>query len=363
MSDDLRSALEAAYDKVEREDAPAAPEESGRPEANAEEPVRDTAPTERSEPEGERKEQPSGEEERAVKKEPEVPAKEVTPDQTEAKSEAKSDEPKPEPRPLTKAPESWKPLAKEHWAKLPSEVQAEVARREREITQTLQQTSEERKLANHFKESIRPFEAMIRAENRDPVTAATELFATAALLRTGTPVQKAQLVADMVKNFGIDIQALDSALVGEEIPDEQSKITKLLDQRLQPVMSFIDEVKSVRASREATTNSEVMSEIEAFANDPKNEFFNDVREEMADLMELSSRRGRPLSLKAAYDQTIRYNPEIQQILQSRKDAEIAKKREAASSLPSKGAPRTGPQQSSGSVRDDIENAISSLANR
>ena len=43
----LREALEAAYDEVGTDaPAPAAPEETGRPETDAPEPVRDTAPTE-----------------------------------------------------------------------------------------------------------------------------------------------------------------------------------------------------------------------------------------------------------------------------------------------------------------------------
>lgn len=359
--EDLRSALEAAYDTAERE-APAAPEEGGRPPENTEEPVRNTAPTERSEPEGSAKGS-SGVEGAEEPKETESPADEVKPGQPEAKSEAKPETPKSETRPSTKAPESWKPLAKEHWAKLPSEVQAEVARREREITQTLQQTAEDRKLANHFKESIRPFEHMIRAENRDPVTAASELFATAALLRTGTPAQKAQLVAGMVKNFGIDIQALDSALVGETVPDEQSKFSQLLDQRLQPVMGFLEEIKGLRAKREQETSNTVRSEIEEFAGKPENEFFDYVREDMADLMEMASRRGAPMTLKDAYDRATKINAEVQQIVQRRKEEQLAGKREAAASLPSKGASNSSKPTSSGNLRGDIESAISSLASR
>jgi len=357
----LRSALEAAYDNAERE-APAAPEEAGGSEANAEEPLRDTAPTERSEPEGRAKE-PSGAERDEESVDSGVPAKEVTPDQTEAKSEAKSDEPKPEPRPSIKVPESWKPIAKEHWTKLPAEVQQEVMRREREITQTLQQTAEQRKLADRFTEATRPFEAMIRAEGRDPVVAAQELFATAAFLRTGTPAQKAQLVANMVKNFGIPIDALDQALVGEEIPDEESKIANLLDQRLKPVMGFMEELKSLRSQREASTQQQIQTEIEAFAEDPQNEFFTDVREDMADIMEISSRRGHKLTLKQAYDKAVLANDEIQQILKKRKEAKIVEKQDAASSIPSKGAPRTGAVQGGGSLRSDIENAFNTLANR
>jgi len=204
---------------------------------------------------------------------------------------------------------------------------------------------------------------MIRAENRDPVTAASELFATAAMLRMGSPVQKAQLVANMVKNFGIPIDALDAALVGEDIPDEDSKLQRLLDQRLQPVNEFISEVKSLKQKRQEATGSEVMTEIEAFAAAPENEFFDDVRETMADLMEVATKRGRSITLKQAYDQAVLLTPEVKSVIDSRKAAAAAKKREAAASLPSSPPPQGGPTGKSGSLRDDIESAFASVANR
>jgi len=365
----LRETLEAAYEEVGTTPAPAASEETGGSKTDPSEPVRDTAPTEKStgadEPtadsSGERK---RGEKGRFVKdKETEVQAEKDTPDQTAAQTEAKPEEPPPEPRPTTRAPESWKPASREHWSKLPADVQQEVVRREREITLTLQQTAQQRKLAEHFTESIRPFEAMIRAENRDPVTAASELFATAAMLRMGSPVQKAQLVANMVKNFGIPIDALDAALVGEDIPDEDSKLQRLLDQRLQPVNEFISEVKSLKQKRQEATGSEVMTEIEAFAAAPENEFFDDVRETMADLMEVATKRGRSITLKQAYDQAVLLTPEVKSVIDSRKAAAAAKKREAAASLPSSPPPQGGPTGKSGSLRDDIESAFASVANR
>lgn len=365
----LRETLEAAYAEVGTESpAPAAPEETGRPETDAPEPVRDTAPTEESatdakpaaEPSGERKRGPDG---KFLKTKAEIQAETAKPDQPTEAIEAKPDEPPPESRPTAKAPESWKPIAREHWAKLPADVQQEVVRREREITLTLQQTAQQRKLAEHFTESIRPFEAMIRAENRDPVTAASELFATAAMLRMGSPVQKAQLVANMVKNFGIPVEALDAALVGEQIPDEDSKLQRLLDQRLAPVNEFITEVKSLKQQRQEKAGSEVMSEIEQFSQNPANEFFDDVREEMADLMEFASKRGRPLTLKQAYDKATALNPEISKVLEQRKAADIAKKREAAASLPSSPPPQSGAKPGNGSLRDDLENAFAIVANR
>lgn len=365
----LRETLEAAYEEVGAESpAGAAPEETGRPAQDAPEPVRDTAPTEKStgatEPtadsSGGRKRGPDG---KFLKKTDEPQPVTATPEPATATPEPTPESTPAEARPTIRAPESWKPVAREYWAKLPLDVQQEVSRREREITTTLQQTAEERKLASNFRESVRPFEAMIRAENRDPVTAASELFATAAMLRMGTPVQKAQLVANMVKNFGIPIEMLDSALVGEQIPDEDSKLQRLLDQRLQPVTEFISEFKSLKQQRQEKASGDVMTEIKAFSENPENEFFEDVREDMADLMELASKRGRPITLKDAYDRAIAVHPEISKVLSQRRAEEADRKRNAASSLPSSPPPQGGAKQSNGSLREDLENAFATVANR
>jgi flagellar biosynthesis/type III secretory pathway chaperone len=365
----LRETLEAAYEEVGTDPTPsAAPEETGRSAQDASEPVRDTAPTEEPaagakpavEPTGGKKRGPDG---KFLKTETETQAETASPDQPEAAIEAKPEEPPPESRPSVRAPESWKPVAREHWAKLPAEVQQEVARREKEITQTLQQTAQQRKLAEHFTESVRPFEAMIRAENRDPVTAASELFATAAMLRMGSPVQKAQLVANMVKNFGIPIDALDAALVGEQIPDEDSKLARLIDQRLQPVNQFINEVQTLKQRRTETVSTEVQTEIEAFANDPANEFFADLRDTMADLMEVASKNGRRLTLRDAYDRAVLLTPDVKAVVDSRKAATVAKKKEASASLPQTPPPQGGTGKEAATLRADIENAFASVANR
>lgn len=364
----LRETLEAAYAEVEQPaPASAPPEETGGSDKDPAEPVRDTAPTEEptadkpaAEPSGGKKRGPKG---RFVKEETEAPAAEPTAEPTEPPAAESAEEREPEPRVWEKVPESWKPAAREYWAKLPAEVQREVARREKEITSTLQETANKRKLADSFSEAIRPYEAIIRSEGRDPVVAAGELFATATLLRMGTPQQKARLVANMVKNFNIPIDVLDSTLAGEVVPDETSKLQQIIDQRLAPVMKFVDEVQALKKRRENTVETQIDTEIETFAKNPENEFFDDVRETMADLMELASKRGKPLTLKEAYDKAIVLTPEVKSVIDARRKEEADKKRAAASSLPINPPPAATPTGSSNSLRSDIENAFAAVAGR
>ena len=96
--------------------------------------------------------------------------------------------PKAEPKaaPQERAPASWRPDVREHWSRLPPEVRAEVARREREMQATLQDTAEARRFSEQLQNVIRPYEMFIKAENSNPLQAIDNLMSTAARLRTGT---------------------------------------------------------------------------------------------------------------------------------------------------------------------------------
>jgi len=351
--DDLRSALEEAYNESEGGTDTSSPETGGSTE-NTEEPVRTTAPTEKSEPTDaakpdDGKPDTTGEAPKPVEKK-------------DAKKEAVTPERKQESSTSFKAPESWKPQSREAWAKIPVEAQEEIVRREREIVQTLQSTAGARKLANDFVNTISPFEMMIRAEGADPLSATRDLFGQAAILRIGTPAQKAQMVANVVKQFGVPIQMLDAALVGEAIPDEESKISQIIQAQLAPVRQFMSTIDQTRQQRAQQVDGQIDGEIEQFASDQANEFFYDVKDEMADLMEMAASRGQNLTLKQAYDKAVKMNDEIQKTVSQRKQQQVANARNAGSSLPSRGAPVQGASKAD-DLRGDLLNAFENVANR
>jgi hypothetical protein len=268
-------------------------------------------------------------------------------------------------KPRTRAPESWKPAIREHWEKLPPEVQGEINRRERDTASALQQSAEARRFAQEFQTAVRPFEGFIAAERSTPLAAFTNLMQTAAQLRIGTPVQKATVVQNIIKQYGIDIQTLDSLLAGE-MPQPDNGIARLLDERLMPIQNFIQNFQGQNQQRLNQTQQEVTNEIDAFAKDPANEFFEDVRDEMATLMRVEAERGRTMTIKQAYDRAIMFTPEVAEIVEKRKAAaqaqkeaeRISSKKAAGSSI--RGTSGAGATASSrgGSIREDLEAAFS-----
>ncbi len=366
MSDSLRDAVSAAFDQ---------PEESATP---APEPAETTAsPTAPSEPvaaESSSTAAPSaGASTRDEKGRfaPSAKAKPATTAEQPAPPGARTDAvgggpvlptatapvvPAPEP---LKPPQSWKPQYREKWAGLPPEVQQEVLRREKEISTTMQEAAAVRRFQEQFQQTVAPFEGMIRAEGSEPLAAVRNLLQTAAALRTAPPAHKAQLIAQLVKSYSIPIDALDAALVGEQPPagaaqhvDPRSIAAQVRQEVIGGLTQHFQQAQAAKGRAEA----------EAFmASAP--EFFDDVRDEMADLLEVSARRGVAMSPKDAYDRACRLNDNVRAVLEQRAAAANAtnaqastqRARAASSSVKSQPAGMAAPKELN-SIRDYVEAA-------
>lgn len=245
-----------------------------------------------------------------------------------------------------RAPNSWKPAIREHWANLPPEVRAEVSRRELEVQQTLSQTAQVRRFAQDFAQTINPYSHLIRAQGSTPLQAVNNLMGTAARLMQGNQQEKATTVAEIIANYGIDIQVLDQVLSnGTYNPGNAPSQTQAVPTWAKPIFGFMDNLQRMQEQRQLQIQQEADQAIQQLEQRP---FFEDVREDMADLMETAANRGRVLTMEQAYEKAIALNPEISKIVEQRKRAEtsrnpvseaaatLARARKAASSV--KGSP-------------------------
>lgn len=117
--------------------------------------------------------------------------------------------------PYAKAPQSWKPGAREAWAQLPPDVRAEVHRREKEVARTVQETTQARQVMQHVSHMQQSYAPALQAEGVDVLTASANLMQLASRLRFGTPPEKAMLAAQIIRNYGVDVNALADALDGQ----------------------------------------------------------------------------------------------------------------------------------------------------
>jgi hypothetical protein len=269
------------------------------------------------------------------------------------------------------APQSWSPLAREHWKAMPPAAQAEVVRREQEMQRYVNEMAPARNIAERFTQTIQPYLGVIQAEGVDPLTAVRNLMSVTQTMRQGTQYEKAQMLAQVIKVYGVDIGTLDSALVGTLQPGQGQQpqgadpqyVQSLVQQQLAPLYQMAQQRQQAIVQQ---ADGEARSELETFASDPANEFFSDLRYEMADIIELGEKHGRDITLEQAYQRAAMLHPEVSKVMLARQQGvnarsltQAAQRAKGAAVSVRGSAPVGGPVgREPNSIRESIEAAIS-----
>lgn len=275
-----------------------------------------------------------------------------------------------------KPPQSWRGPAKETWGALPEAARVEVLRREKEIATQLAAVGEDRKYASAFRQTLAPYEAQIRAEGSTPEKAVGNLLNTAMALRTAPPAHKAQLVAGIITDFGVPLEGLVAALQGrtppQSAPPPQQLDAATIAQQVEKQL-----MQRLSAQRESQLVAKYSSETESFLEKQPmhgldgTDYSQEIREDMADIIERATKRGSPMTLERAYTLAARQHPEVVKVLERQERAAAAAKasastqraRVAASSVRS--SPATTPVTKGGEMdlRSTLEAAFEANSGR
>lgn len=262
---------------------------------------------------------------------------------------------------LAEPPRGLTAAQREAWKNTPKEIREAMHKRSEDYSNGIQKYASQAKKGDLMDQVFQPYRQLFAMNSVEPPQLVNQLLQTASVLQMGTPAQKAGLVANMVKQFGVDIHALDSALAGEA-PKEgpESKFEQMLQQRLAPLQQKLQQYEQRDLSQQQQEQAQINSEIQQFAADPKNEFFADVREDMADWLELASKRGQTMTLREAYDRACRNHPEIAKIIEARQaSGTVERKRRASVSVSGSpgGSPGVGaPKDLRGALEAAIDGA-------
>lgn len=325
MTDSLRSTLEAAVASQEKLDASApapAPAPAVESPAPAPAPAAEAAPVEKSGETTTVSDNPGGPTSATPPKTEQNPA--------EKGKESHATENQSSDSGADRAPQSWKPGAKAKWATTDPEIRAEIQRREREVTKVLSDSATSRRFAQSFNEAVAPFVQRLQSANVHPLKAFQSLMHIDATMATADPVTKAKMAAQWLLSYQVDLQALDAALSGNEVDSPDARIERLLSQKLAPVQEFISGQRQREQQIEQQSLADSEASVAAMAADTdKYPDFELVREDMADLIEINSKRGVSLSLEQAYTRAVAMNPDAQAAVASRSKQAQAQKANAA----------------------------------
>lgn len=267
---------------------------------------------------------------------------------------------------VTKPPSSLKKTIQDKWDKLDPDTRAEFHRREADFHKGLTGYKQMADVGKLLDAEIRPYEAMIREAGTVPQMVIRDFFATAKSLKTGTPEQKAATVAEICRNYGVDIASISGAaerLAAAPQPAQPDPRLTQLEQELQNTRKTVEDFVTQSAQREMQA---LQAEAQAFAQAPGHEHYEAVRLDMAALIE----SGRAKDLQDAYDKATWANPEVratliakQQEAERKRAAEkaAAAKKAASTNVAPKGTLPSAPVV--GTMEDTLRSALKKIQSR
>lgn len=261
---DVASDLRKAFDELDRQEAAekeeTSPEASEKVEEAKKEPV-----TERS-------------------------SEEKTGHSPEVKAETK--EAVTETKELLSPPSSWSIETKAKFATLDPLVQKEVLKRETDFHKGIEEYKTDAKTHREWMQVVQPYMPLIQSKGGTPIGAINNLLNTAYQLE-----QNPQAVIQRLANqYGVKL--------GNET--EQPHVDPLVSQLMQEVQSLKGTFMQKHQQQEQMSATQANEEIVKFASDPKNIYFNDVRNSMASLIQT----GEASNMQEAYNKACRMNDKV-----------------------------------------------------
>lgn len=212
---------------------------------------------------------------------------------------------------------SWKKEAAEEMAKLPDNVQKYIIERQDQFHKGLEQYKAAANYAKTIDKSIAPYKDYLSQLGVAPEVAFPNLLKTERTLRTGSPQEKAEMFQKLAHDYGIDLGALANIPYDANLAQLKAQ-KEWLESQLQASQDF----------KQSHEDAQIQSVIEDFGS--QHEFFADVREKMADLLD----SGLAHDLQDAYAKAIRLDDDVFAKYQAKqqvnsKTAQLSKANQAA----------------------------------
>jgi hypothetical protein len=198
------------------------------------------------------------------------------------------------PDPYAQAPKSWKKDHHERYAKADPEMRQYIHQREEEFLRGIGGYKKDAEFGTRLREKLQPFQGLLDQHGVDPIQAFDSLFRAHVGLTMGNADERKQWAQYIVQNYGLD--ALVGLAQGNAQDPASNPVVQQLQSRVEQMQSVIFEDK--RAAIE--------SEIKIFASDPKNKYFDELFDDMKQLIE----EGRAKNIASAYEQAQWLNPEV-----------------------------------------------------
>lgn len=148
--------------------------------------------------------------------------------------------------------------------------------------------------AKQLRDAIAPFAAHMQAAGASPAQVMTNLGNAHMVLTRGSPEQKLQAFAKLAQDYGVPLDAVPQAMQGQYDPNAMQ------------LMQMQQQVQSVQHWQQQQEQQILQRELAIFEDKQKYPYFNDVRMDMAQLLE----SGVAKDLDSAYNKAVRLNDNV-----------------------------------------------------
>ena len=246
---------------------------------------------------------------------------------------------------------SWKREAQSVLSALPPDTQRLIQEREEQFHKGIEQYKQDAYQGRTLNKALAPHMEYLNQMGVAPETAINTLIQAERMLRTSDPQTKSQYFMKLAHDYGVDINSLTNT------PFDPYKYQ--LEQQLQAQQA---QLAQIMQSRQIAEEAQLGQTIEQFAQ--QHEYFDEVRETMADLLD----KGLASDLNDAYSKAVRLNDDVfsrttQQsvIANPVQRANNAAKAAKAAAVSVKGAPKGGMRPTEAQTTEDaVRNAMAAL---
>lgn len=234
------------------------------------------------------------------------------------------------PAQFAEAPKSWKKEAQAEWAKVPESLRAEIYRREDDMHKGIQGYKQWHDIGQMLHKSILPYADVVQHHGKGAPALIGDLLNMQKVMTTGQPQERVAMALQILQNTGLTVEQLSQAA-----QQQPAQVDPNISALLQEVNALKQRFTQQDEQRTQAEQAETAQEIEAFRNDGKHEFFNDVSLDMGALIA----QGRAVNLQEAYDKATWAHPDVRAKLLARQAQEQQRKQadEAAAARKAAGA--------------------------
>lgn len=218
---------------------------------------------------------------------------EAKPEESQSEEADNQEQKAEEVKPVRNPYASWKKEAQSELSKLPENVQQMIQERESQFHKGIQQYKEDAVYGRNLKQTLGRYDNYFQELGTDAQQAIPMLLNAEMTLRKGSPEQKAQMLMQLAHDYGVDVNNL-----------AQTPFNPVEYQLRQELAAIKQQVSGLGQSRQMAEEANLSQTIEQFAEG--REYFEDVRETMADLLD----RGLANDLDDAYSKALRLNDDV-----------------------------------------------------